>query len=93
MSHLLRRIKLEYSHINLESILTGNRLKVLAALKVEEPQPFWLLQLKAKASRPTLHRVLRDLMTRLIVGKKEGGYFVSEHFAPLKAFADEYFYL
>ncbi|NJE60526.1 helix-turn-helix domain-containing protein [Thermococcus sp. 21S7] len=75
------------------SALTGNRLKVLAALEVEKPQPLWLIQLKANVSRATLHRVLNGLMERLIVGKKEEGYFISERFALFKAFADEYFYL
>lgn len=75
------------------SVLTGNRLKVLAALEVEKPQPPWLLQLKANVSRATLHRVLNQLMEKLIVGKTLEGYFISERFASLKAFADEYFYL
>lgn len=92
-SHILRSIMLKYPHIKVEDILTGNRLKVLAALEVEKPQPLWLVQLKANVSRSTLHRVLNELMERLIVGKKREGYFISERFAPFKAFADEYFYL
>jgi len=75
------------------SVLSGNRLKVLAALEVEKPQPLWLIQLKANVSRATLHRVLNGLMEKLIVGKKEEGYFISGRFALFKAFADEYFYL
>jgi len=78
---------------DISNILTANHLKVLAALEVEKPQRLWLVQLKANVSKATLHRVLNELMERLIVGKKKEGYFISEHFAPLKAFADEYFYL
>jgi len=74
-------------------VLTGNSLKVLAALEVEKPQPIWLIQMKANVSRATLHRVLNQLMERLIVGKKQDGYFISERFSLFKAFADEYFYL
>jgi len=75
------------------SVLTGNSLKVFAVLEVEKPQPLWLVQLKANVSRATLHRVLNQLMEKLIVGKKKEGYFISERFALFKAFADEYFYL
>lgn len=92
-NHLLRSIMLDYPHIKVENVLTGNRLKVLSALEVEKPHPLWLVQLKANVSRATLHRVLNQLMESLIVGKKKEGYFVSERFAPFKAFADEYFYL
>ncbi|NJE04105.1 MarR family winged helix-turn-helix transcriptional regulator [Thermococcus sp. MV11] len=93
VNHLLRSIKLGYPHVKMEDILTGSRLKVLSALEVEKPQPFWLVQLKANVSRATLHRVLNGLMEPLVVGRKKEGYFVSERFAPFKAFADEYFYL
>ncbi|CAI1492876.1 protein of unknown function [Thermococcus nautili] len=89
--HLLRRIATDFPHVNLE-VLTGSSLKVVSALDVK-PQPLWLIQLKANVSRATLHRILSQLMERLIVGKKEGGYFISKRFAPFKAFADEYFYL
>ncbi|MFA4647743.1 helix-turn-helix domain-containing protein [Pyrococcus kukulkanii] len=78
---------------SLLNVLTGNALKVLTALEVEKPQPVWLIQLKANVSRATLYRVLTQLMERLIVGKKEGGYFISERFSLFKIFADEYFYL
>ncbi len=74
-------------------VLTGNSLKVLAALEVEKPQSLWLIQMKANVSRATLHRVLNRLMEGLIVGKKKEGYFISERFSLFKAFADEYFYL
>ncbi|ASJ10833.1 hypothetical protein A3L12_05720 [Thermococcus sp. P6] len=90
---LLRRIIMEYPHVNAAPILTGNRLKVLAALEVENPQPLWLIQLRTGVSRATLHRILNGLMEALIVGKRDRGYFLSERFAPFKAFADEYFYL
>ncbi|AHF80962.1 MarR family winged helix-turn-helix transcriptional regulator [Thermococcus paralvinellae] len=93
VNHLLRSIKLEYPHVKMEDILTGSRLKVLSTLEVEKPQPLWLIQLKANVSRATLHRVLNGLMEPLVVGRKKEGYFVSERFAPFKAFADEYFYL
>ncbi|ASJ03814.1 hypothetical protein A3L09_10675 (plasmid) [Thermococcus profundus] len=92
-TQLLKRIKTEYSHLNLEKLLSGNYLKTLAALKVETPQPPWLLQLKANVSRPTLHRILNELMEHLIVGKTKEGYFLNERFALLKAFAEEYFWL
>lgn len=88
---LLRRIATDFPHVNLE-VLTGSSLKVVSALDVK-PQPLWLIQLKANVGRATLHRVLNQLMEKLIVGKKEGGYFINERFVPFKAFADEYFYL
>ncbi|KUH34811.1 hypothetical protein APY94_00085 [Thermococcus celericrescens] len=93
VNDLLRSIKVKYSFLNIESLLAGNSLKVLAALEVREPQPPWLLQLKARVGRATLHRILNELMERLIVGKRREGYFLSERFADLKAFAEEYFYL
>lgn len=93
VNHLLRNIKLEYSHIKLDEVLTDNSLKVISALKVNEPQPLWLIEIKAKVSRATLHRILPELMDKLIVGKTAEGYFLSERFAIFKEFADEYFYL
>ncbi|WP_297475995.1 MarR family transcriptional regulator [Thermococcus sp.] len=92
-TQLLRKILLMLPKNRTLKILSGSSLKVLSALKVEEPQPTWLVQLKANVGKATLHRVLNELMEMLIVGKKKGGYFVSERFSALKDFADEYFYL
>lgn len=92
-THLLRKIPLMLPKNRIHKVLSGSKLKVLSALKVEEPQPPWLVQLKANVSRATLHRVLNELMGMLIVGKKKGGYFISERFGVLKDFADEYFYI
>ncbi|WP_148883369.1 MarR family transcriptional regulator [Thermococcus aciditolerans] len=91
VTQLLRRIAIDFPHVNPE-VLTGSNLKVISALDVK-PQPLWVIQLKANVSKATLYRVLNELMERLIVGKKEEGYFVSERFALFKVFADEYFYL
>ncbi|ASJ16539.1 hypothetical protein A3L04_05350 [Thermococcus chitonophagus] len=90
---LLHTIILKYPQLNILEILAGNSLKVLSALEVEKPQPAWLIELKANVSRATLYRSLNKLMDRLIVGEKGGGYFITEKFADLKFFADEYFYL
>ncbi|CAI1492435.1 HTH marR-type domain-containing protein [Thermococcus nautili] len=92
-TQLLRKILLMLPKNRIPKVISGSRLKVLSALKVEELQPPWLVQLKANVSRATLHRVLNELMEMLIVGKRKEGYFISERFGVLKDFADEYFYL
>ncbi|HIH73335.1 MAG TPA: MarR family transcriptional regulator [Thermococcaceae archaeon] len=90
---IFRLVQKSFSYLPLDELLSGGNLKVLSALKVETPQPLWLLLLRANVSRATLYRALKELRERLIVGKREEGYFLVERFAPLKTFADEYFYL
>ncbi len=83
----------KFPHIDFTSLLAGRKLKVIGGMGVEKPRPAWEIALKANVNRYTVHHVLAELMERLIVGKNEEGYFITERFSLIKEFADEYFHL